>query len=170
MSPLPAQGNVSAAAARAERRSMALSDMAAIATILGLFVAVAALSMQIHDVKAVADRTAAAVLSNQLRITYPDNGGTVDPVIEMHGFTPFRDGAHYLVVSVPAGDFIQDGPLKVSPTGLWSGFANLGNASAGRGLVFSVRVFYTRESLPSGSQAVPADAIFSEPVSIVRKE
>jgi hypothetical protein len=73
-------------------------------------------------------------------------------------------------VSVPAGEFIQDGPLKVSPTGLWSGYANLGNASAGVGLVFTVRVFYTCGTLPAGSQVVPTDAIFSEPVSIFRKE
>lgn len=151
-------------------QSKSLFEIAAFANILALFVAVAALSVQIRDVKAVADRTAAAVLGNQLRITYPGNGGSVVPVVEVDGFTPFRDGAHYLIVSVPAGDFIQDGPLRVSPTGLWSGFANLGNASAGAGLVFSVRVFYTRKPLPAGSQIVPADTVFSEPVSIFRKE
>jgi hypothetical protein len=143
---------------------------AAWANILALFVAVAALSIQIRDVKAVADHTARIVLGNQLRINYPNSGSAVGPTAEIRGFTPFRDGAHYLIVSLPAGDFIQDGPLKISPTGLWSGYANIGNASAGTGLVFTVRVFHTRDPLPPGSQTGPADAGFSEPITVLRKE
>jgi hypothetical protein len=144
--------------------------VAALANILALFVAVTQLSYQIRDVKQIANHTAEVVLGSQLHINYPLNGSIVGRTAEISGFTPFRDQAHYLVVSVPAGDFIQDGPLKVSPSGLWSGFANFGNVTAGPGLTFTVRVLHTHQPLPPGSQTLPANGGFSEPISVFRKE
>jgi len=147
-----------------------LFRFAAWANILTLVLTAVGLSYQIHDVKQVAIRTADVLLGSQLHISYPTNGSVVGRTAEVRGFTPFPQQANYLVVSLPAGDFIQEGPLKVSPSGLWVGIANFGNASAGAGLVFTVRVFHTHELLPPGFQTLPADSGFSEPISVLRKE
>ena len=156
-------------------RPRQLTFWAAMATILGLpvncvgmIVGLAALFNQLQGLRVVADRTEAQITRSRMRIVYPSDGGSVAATEQVRGSTPYQNKSHYLVVTTRGGDFLQDGPLKISPGGIWSGQARFGNAGLGDGDAFMIRIATTRAPLMPGTTTLPDDAIYSEPISVRR--
>jgi hypothetical protein len=149
---------------------------AAWATVIGLPISIATLlaglmglSDQVRGVRAVADRAEAEVVKGQLRIGYPSDGGSVGMTAQVRGFSPYPHRFHYLSVGAPTGgNFIQDGPLDLSPIGVFTGRAIFGNVSAGVGEVFTLRVAATDHPLRPGSEELPDDTVYSNPIYVTR--
>src|ERR1041385_3295134 len=152
-----------------------VSYWAAVATVLAVpvncvavVIGFIALRNQLQNLKAVADRTEAQILRSQMRIAGPIDGSMVGPTGEICGFTPYPNKAHYLVVTARGGDFVQDGPVRLSREGLWSGQARFGNAGVGEGDLFIVRLAATQAPISPGMTTLPSDTIFSEPITLRR--
>lgn len=86
------------------------------------------------------------------------------------GTTSYLDRNHYIVVTAPTGDnFIEDGPLKVSERGIWTGHATFGTAGVGNDKQYTIRIMATTAALSTGPITnIPKDAIFSDPVTVRR--
>jgi hypothetical protein len=112
------------------------------------------------------------MLQADFKITYPQDGATVDATGIVKGHTPYGDMKHYLVVTpLKVGDdWVEDGPLKVVSGGAFTGRAKFGEAEAGAGEQFAVRLLATQATLTPGPLLeVPKDAVFSESVVVTRK-
>jgi hypothetical protein len=93
-----------------------------------------------------------------------------DEAVELYGRTPFPGKKHYIVVQPPAGaPVIQDEPMRSSPDGEVWGRAVLGSKSAGAGQEFTIQVFVTATTLHPGSQSIPSNAKFSDPLTFKRR-
>jgi hypothetical protein len=94
----------------------------------------------------------------------------VERVNIIRAVTPYRDKHHYIVVTPKVGgDFVQDGPIAASASGILAGPAVFGTAAVGDGQDFLVRIIATSQRLPPGELATrPTDAISSEPIVVSR--
>ena len=111
------------------------------------------------------------VVRGGFTITSPRNGDTVKLTETIHGVTPFRDLYHYIVIRpIKVGtDFIEPCPVAVGTGGSWTGVAKFGNANLGIGELYMIRCLATRSKLQPGAFTVePRDAVFSDPVIVVR--
>jgi hypothetical protein len=105
-----------------------------------------------------------------LKITSPSGGDIVSETIQVRGFTPYVGRNHYILVMPETSDeFLQDDALRVSPSGAFVGDATIGSATVGVNQKYLVRVLATKMVMPPGSVGVPADAVFSEAVTVYRK-
>lgn len=148
-----------------------------IVVVIGVIIAYVGLSMQIHNVGTTASSTEQTVKklaeANQFKITYPANGGIVDLTDMVRGVTPYSKKNHYIVVTSieTGGDWVQDGPMKISIGDAWTGRAIFGTASVGAGEGFVIRAIATNSTLSPGTLTeVPGDALFSESVVVTRKK
>jgi hypothetical protein len=148
-----------------------------IVAVIGVIIAYVGLSMQIHNVGTTASSTEQAVKklaeANQFRITYPANGGIVDSTDIVRGITPYPNSNHYIVVTPikGGGDWVQEGPMKISTGNVWIGRAIFGAAAVGAGEGFVIRAIATNSTLSPGTlNEVPEDAIFSESIVVTRKK
>jgi len=104
-------------------------------------------------------------------VTYPiDTVAREEPAVR--GITPYIDKNNYIVVTAPTGgDSIEDGPLKISSGGQWTGHAMFGSAGVGTGETYIIRVMATKAKLSIGAMInIPEDAVFSDPVTLRRKD
>jgi hypothetical protein len=152
-----------------------------IGIIVGLPIALGSLYVglyiPIHDVGTIVSSTEQAVKrlteANQFRINYPANGGVVDSTDIVRGITPYPNRNHYIVVTPikGGGDWVQEGPMKISTGNVWIGRAIFGAAAVGAGEGFVIRAIATNSTLSPGTLIeVPEDAIFSESVVVTRKK
>lgn len=119
----------------------------------------------------VEQRVEQRTIDARLMITSRQNGDTVLLTETVRGITPFRDLYHYVVVTpVKTGTgVIQPGPVAVGAGGSWTGIAKFGDANLGVGELYMVRCLATRSKLQAGAFTVePRDAVFSDPVFVVR--
>jgi hypothetical protein len=103
-------------------------------------------------------------------ITKPQADETVALDVGIYGQTPFVGMHHYIVVTAGTGDaFVQPREATVSQAGTFEGKAQLGEAGAGGGEAFTLRVLATKDALPEGPLTrVPDDALFSSSVTVMR--
>ena len=109
----------------------------------------------------------------QFRISYPVNGNFVELTSLVIGSAPYSNRNYYIVVTpLKTGDnWIQDAPVMINIGNSWTGHAKFGNAAVGQGEKFVVYAIATISKLNSGPlNEVPKDAIFSEPVTVIRKK
>jgi len=111
-------------------------------------------------------------LERQFKITSPSYGDSVGMNESIQGETRYVGMHHYVMVTpVKIGkDWIQE-DAKVSPGGLWSGSAVFGTVAVGVGEKYVVCALATNSALSPGPLTeVPKDAIFSEPITVIRKQ
>jgi hypothetical protein len=146
-------------------------EWAAIATVVGLPVALLGLLLGAVTFWSQLQHLEGRLTRLELRISYPLSGDTVGVTTLVAGTTPYNDRKLYVVVTpVKTGDtFVQEGPLKASTTGVWSGRATIGASGTGEGH-FILRAIATKQSLAEGPLPdLPPDAMLSEPVTVTRK-
>lgn len=127
----------------------------------------------VEEVGSRVERVQKSIQARQFKITFPADGATVERTNLIRGETPFPEMNHYVVV-IPVktmDNWVQPGPVSVSASGLWSGSATFGAAAVGAGEQFIVRALATKSMVSEGTLAkVPGDAIFSESITVTRKE
>jgi hypothetical protein len=104
-------------------------------------------------------------------ITTPQRHTRVGETEVIRGTTPFPDRIHYLLVTAGVNDvsWVQALPATVSRDGVWSGTAKFGEGDVGVQQRYVVRCLATNESLQPGRLAkIPADALLSDPVTVLR--
>lgn len=139
--------------------------------ILGLQKSVGDIQSGVNEVSSRVERVEKGILARQFTITTPVDGASVDRIAVIRGKTPFTEMNHYVVVTpVKTGDdWVQDGPVQVSASGLWTGRAIFGAAAVGAREEFMVRALATKSTLSPGPLIeVPEDAIFSESITVTR--
>jgi hypothetical protein len=112
-------------------------------------------------------------LSNQLIVISPSEGERVDATAIVRGKTPYLERNHYIVVTPikTNEDWVQQNVIKPDPTGAWVGRAEFGTGDVGIGEKFLVRVLATASTMPPGQlRNVPADAIPSESITVIRQK
>jgi len=127
----------------------------------------------VKDTQESVKRVEEEVLSRRFVITTPVEGVTVDFTDIVSGVTPFPNKNNYIVVTPlkTGDDWVQDGPVKISGDGLWTGRAQFGTGEAGVGEKFLVRAIATQATLSPGPLTqVPEDAVFSGSITVTRKQ
>ncbi|MGD1046189.1 MAG: hypothetical protein ABR936_12850 [Bacteroidota bacterium] len=132
----------------------------------------AAIQSDVFEIGNRVERVQKDVLARQFRIVDPVDDAIVDRTCMIRGKSPFPGMKNYIVVTPlkVGGDVVQNGPLRVSPSGLWVGEAILGSAEVGAGEKFLIRCIATDSALTEGTLTkIPNDAIFSESITVIRK-
>lgn len=166
------------------------TDWAKWATIVGMIVAVLTLivatidlaityrsyALQISTRSAVSDVDKRVVqvqklaAASQFVITSPPESGSVAFTDLLRGTTPYPNLRHYIVITPMSvgADWVQDDVAAVSGN-IWSGRGRFGEADAGIGEKFLVRILATSSRIAPGQlHVVPPDGIFSQPTTVVR--
>ena len=161
-----------------KKLSNILDVIAKIATILGGIIAIlmfliafSSLKKDVRIVQVGIEEVKQQTLKSQLKIISPINGALVESSILIQGETPYLDKNHYTIITPlkAGGDFVQEGPLQISSSGLWSGIAYFGSAAVGIGEKFAIRIITTNMKLSSGHLSnIPKDAIISESITVKR--
>lgn len=141
--------------------------------IKGLEKSVSNIKSSVEEVGNRVERVEKGILAEKFTITTPLDGAIVNRIDLVRGTTPFAQMNHYIVVTPlkTGDDWIQDGPITVYTGGLWTGRAVFGEAAVGAGEEFIVRSLATKLILSPGPLTeVPEDAIFSESITVTRKE
>lgn len=152
------------------RRNARLAKISIVITSLGFIVT---LGYIVFPLMSRVQQVEKGILARQFRITAPVDGATVGLTELIRGETPFPEMNHYIVVTPlkTRDDFVEDGPVNVSTSGVWAGNAKFGAAAVGAGEQFMVRALATKSILSPGPLTeVPEDAIFSESIIVTRKK
>jgi len=104
----------------------------------------------------------------KLAISYPLPGTKVSYTAQLRGTAPFSCGRVYVVITTPTGSFVQDEWLNVDADGSWNGRATLGNG-VNSSQLFVLRVFSTTTELSAPPRGIPADALISSPMTVIRE-
>jgi len=146
-------------------------------SIFGLVLTIGIFVYQLRkDIKSVQvdiERVEEKIERSQFRVNYPMDGGVVEMTDVVKGWSPHYNKIIYVVITpVETGDdFIQGNPAIIYTGGFWTSRAIFGTAAVGAGQKFLIRAIATEEKLPPGLLThVPADAIFSEGVYVMRKK
>lgn len=127
---------------------------------------------EVQKVSARVERVENRMLQADFKITYPQDGATVDATDIVKGHTPYGDMNHYVVITPlqTGDDWVQDSPVKVFSGGTWTVRARFGTAGALPGEQFVARLLATQATLAPGPLLeVPKDAVFTESVIVTRK-
>ena len=141
--------------------------------LLGLGLSYLSLQSNVTRVDTHVDRLQKDVKATQFTIIEPSDRALVPLTGLVRGRTPFKHKNHYIVVRPlkTGDDWVQDGPVKVSLSGVWTGTARFGEAGVGAEEEYMVRALATKSNLLSGPLAeVPGDAIFSESIIVTRQD
>jgi hypothetical protein len=123
------------------------------------------------DLRSVQHGVRQLAMGTAFSIVTPQKNASVGETEPVSGMTPFGDRHHYLVVTPSGNDipWIPDLPIDVDAGGNWSGMAKFGEGKVGIGQHYTIRCLATMQSLPSGRlHHVPADAFFSDDITVVR--
>jgi hypothetical protein len=149
-----------------DRLRLVVQFLTLLATIGGLYF----VAREANDLGTEVEQVGRSLQSNTFIITAPRNDERVNLDVVVRGQTPFVGMHHYIVVTAGTGDaFVQPGEATVSQAGTFKGQARLGEAGAGGGEAFTLRVLATKDALSEGPLTrVPDDALFSSSVTVVR--
>lgn len=151
-------------------RVRGVAKLAAWANILLLPVGVLAWLHPTSNIPAQRDSIVGTHVPTGVTITEVSHAASADEAVDLRGLTAFAGKKHYVIVQPPLGaPVIQGEPMRVSSDGEVTGRAVLGSKAAGAGEEFTIQVFATGTALQPGSQSVPPDAQFSDPVKVKRK-
>ena len=162
------------------RKGTYLATIGIIIGILGLVFVVLPLRKGVNkiesgvsEVGSRVERVEKGIQAREFKITSPADGAIVDRIALIRGKTPFPEMNHYVVVTPvkTKEDWVEDGPVRVSASGLWDTQATFGSAAVGAGEQFIVRALATKSILSPGPLTeVPKDAIFSESITVTRSK
>lgn len=136
--------------------------------IAGLMVALDALK---SEVKAVGSDIQKQSLARQFLVTSPTDSTEVSHTEIVTGRTPFPQLNHYIVVTPTrvGNDWVQANQVKIFGS-QWSGLATFGTTEIQGPERFIVRALATDSVLEAGPiHKVPGDAIFSDPIIVIRR-
>jgi hypothetical protein len=142
--------------------------MATLAVIIAIFFGTATLWLNTNRQ---ADKVGKKIEASQFVITAPSDGAEVGLGQKIRGKTPFPELNHYAVVRVVRTGSTYVRPAIASPDGTFSGEARFGDATSGEDDEFTIRVFATRATVPTGILTkAPDDAEWSDFVTVRRLE
>jgi len=157
-------------------RQLRIANWGLLVAVLGLIAmilfGILGLRQSVGNLQSEVEEIGKGILEQQFSITRPADGDSVSLIDVVRGTTPFGEKNHYIVVTpiVAGTDFVQPGPLDIHVGGSWVGRATFGAAGLGVGEEFLVRCIGTESSLQEGPLLeVPADAVFSEVITVIRK-
>src|SRR5665213_229309 len=109
-----------------------------------------------------------------LNILIPPTNSNVPERTVLQGHSDLRGFNHYIVITdVSEGKhYVQDGPLPIGASGLWTQIVQFGEHGKDCGVQFLVMVVATHKKMVIGKQddftGMLSDAVFSLPVVVTR--
>jgi hypothetical protein len=136
--------------------------------VASLMVAVDGLKIQMKQVGSDIEEQS---LTRQFLVTSPTDSTEVSHTEVITGLTPFAKLKHYIVVTPTrvGNDWVQANQVKIFGS-QWSGLATFGTTEIQGSERFILRALATDSVLAAGPiHKIPADAIFSDPVIVIRR-
>ena len=131
------------------------------------------ISKNVEEIKKSSIGTIATAPEGELVINEPVDGGEVGYHADVKGHTENPELNHYVVV-IPVlhpSKWVQQWPVVIEPEGKLSSKAQFGEGAIGFGEDFQVLLLATPDKLKPGTlDHEPADARWSEPVTVTRTE